>query len=542
MSKYIYKISIILVVFFISCDNANDLLDQHIKDGPIIYAAKVDTLQTQSGYYRFRVNLYPAEDVNRDYCILSWNITEGLKDSVKIDYTADNFDHDLGYYFTVIDIPASNNIQGSLEVSAQNVDTFGNKSLVETTSAYIYGESYVSSLINAPINISPRNDEVVFEERVGVVGNFISYEKASGGFTEEVFITEQNYPLTDAKAGGIIKTKTRYLINETDIDALDVANYLETTIPTNDGIEAMLELNGTSPFNLNDERLSLLYKLETFSDKFNPTLFSQYRNGNDNLSIDMEHTTPILYCYRSAFDKVLDEVKNIQVEEGTASVWLLYNMGFIVKTPSGAFGVDIYHRWAEQLEPYLDFLCITHNHGDHADSKLMAAMSAKGKPVLSNFYTKSAAYMSKIPTSYKIGNFTIQTDITDHLRDPKMPDFVTVFRVDCGDDTGNFSMLHCGDSGFNPAHFNNVQGPLDLAVLRWGAVRENDILGDESGQVQTKYAVLSHLIELGHDQYPNGQASITQTLKHLPNVKCDNTIIPFWGEKMTWNNGKMYYN
>ncbi|GEM_PF-150627 len=540
MSKYIYKISIILVVFFISCDNANDLLDQYIKDGPIIYAAKVDTLQTQSGYYRFRVNLYPAEDVNRDYCILSWNITEGLKDSVKIDYTADNFDHDLGYYFTVIDIPASNNIQGSLEVSAQNVDTFGNKSLVETTSAYIYGESYVSSLINAPINISPRNDEVVFEERVGVVGNFISYEKASGGFTEEVFITEQNYPLTDAKAGGIIKTKTRYLINETDIDALDVAEYLETEIPINDAVLKMQQFRETSPFLLSNERLTLLNTFENFSDDFTTAKFNEYLKASDSKSIDMEHTVPILYSYRDGFDKVINGLKNTQVKNGTSVVWLLYNMGFVVKTPSGSYGVDIDHRWADQLEPYLDFLCVTHNHGDHANIKLMDAMNKKGKPVLSNFYTKDAKYLSKVPASYNIGNFIIKTDITDHLADPKLPDFVTVFRIEGGEESGNFSMLHCGDSGFNPSHFTKVQGPVDMAVLRWGAPRENNILGIGSGQVKTDHAVLSHLIELRHEPHPNGQASITQTLKHLPNVNCENTLLPFWGEKMTWENGKMH--
>ena len=79
-----------------------------------------------------------------------------------------------------------------------------------------------------------------------------------------------------------------------------------------------------------------------------------------------------------------------------------------------------------------------------------------------------------------------------------------------------------------------------MAVLRWGAPRENNILGIGSGQVKTDYAVLSHLIELRHEPHPNGQASITQTLKHLPNVNCENTLLPFWGEKMTWENGKMH--
>src|SRR5690606_36070200 len=126
-------------------------------------------------------------------------------------------------------------------------------------------------------------------------------------------------------------------------------------------------------------------------------------------------------------------------------------------------------------------------------------------PVLSNFYANGGTYTSTSPTTYTIGNFKIRTDLTDHLRDPNLPsDFVTVFRVECGSDAANFSMLHCGDSGFRPSQFTNVEGPLDLLVLRWGAARENDILGTGSGQVQTNYAVLSHLIELGHDQYPNG--------------------------------------
>ncbi|NLO69521.1 MAG: hypothetical protein GX102_00920, partial [Porphyromonadaceae bacterium] len=98
---------------------------------------------------------------------------------------------------------------------------------------------------------------------------------------------------------------------------------------------------------------------------------------------------------------------------------------------------------------------------------------------------------------------------------------------------------HCGDSGFLPERFLNVQGPVNLLVLRWGAPRENEILGTGEGQVQPDYAVLSHLIELRHKPYPHGQASITKTLEHLPGVECENTIIPFWGEKLIWKKNKL---
>ncbi|WP_418893502.1 DUF4998 domain-containing protein [Limibacterium fermenti] len=232
MTKYIFRVGTLLFLFLIiGCDNANDLLNQYIKDGPIVYAARVNELNTQSGYYRFRVNIYPAEDVNRSYCVLNWNMTEGSKDSVKIDYNPNYFDDKQGCYYAFIDIPPSAGIQGNLEIHAQNVDIFGNRSLIETGSAYIYGESYVSSLINAQIRISAAADEVIFEPRIGAVGNLLSYEQNNGHFTEEVFVTEDSHTLINAKAGGIVRTKTRYLINESDIDTLNVTRYLETKIP-----------------------------------------------------------------------------------------------------------------------------------------------------------------------------------------------------------------------------------------------------------------------------------------------------------------------
>ncbi|MBL1408082.1 DUF4998 domain-containing protein [Sphingobacterium faecale] len=523
-------------LFLIGCENADDLLNQHLKDGPLVYAGKIKEMDAQSGYYRVRVNLFPTTDANRSHCVLTWNTQGDTKDSMRVDYNETNFDAMMGGYFKIVEFA---DLQGPLEIKAQNVDKFGNKSLVESISANIYGTDYVSALVNSPAKVSSKVDKVTFEERVGAVGNIISYEKIDGSFTPEVFVKDKNYLLVDAKRGGVVRTKTRFLINETDIDTLDVTAFLETRIPTNDGIDVYEALLQTSPFSLDNERLALLRQIEVFSDSFPKASFGQYLKAADEASVDMEYTTPILYAYGRAFDKLMDEVQDTEVAYGSVAVWLLYNMGYVVKTPSVTFGIDVDHRWAEKLEPYLDFICVTHNHVDHAHVKLMDAMNKKGKPVLSNFYTKDAKYYSKDAKNFTIGNIKIRTDITDHLRDPALPKFVTVFRIECGADAGNFSMLHCGDSGFRPTEFTKVEGPLDLAVLRWGAPRENDILGTGSGQVEPKYAILSHLIELRHDPYPNGQASISQTLKHLPGVKCDNTIIPFWGEKMVWKNGQM---
>lgn len=308
----------------------------------------------------------------------------------------------------------------------------------------------------------------------------------------------------------------------------------------NVAIQTVREFRKTSPFLLDKKRDSLLRVFETYSDPYSDKPFKEYLSQPDDVAAVLEQREPILYAYRESFDKVLNEVKTVKVKKGTAVVWLLYNMGFVVKTPSGCFGIDVDHRLAYQLEPYLDFLIVTHNHGDHANVKLMEAMHKKGKPILSNFYQASEKYYSTIASQFKIGEFTITTDISDHLRSENLANFVKLFRIDCGRSAGNFSILHCGDSGFLPERFKNVEGPVDMAVFRWGAPRENDVIGTGEGQIQPKYVLLSHLIELRHKPYPRGQASITQTLKHLPNVKCEHTILPFWGERMTWKKGKLF--
>lgn len=307
----------------------------------------------------------------------------------------------------------------------------------------------------------------------------------------------------------------------------------------NEAVETLRKFRKTSPLKLDDNRRNLLLKFESYSDRLPNELFLEYLVSSEAEAEKMEQTLPILHVYREGFDKIVNEVKNSKVKRGNTLIWMLYNMGFIIKTPSGCFGIDIDHRLAVELEPYLDFLCITHNHRDHYNKKLMEAMVKNGKPVLSNFYEESVGYCSKVATSYQIGDFKIDTDISDHLRTAEMANFVTLFRVDCGRGSGNFSILHCGDSGFIPERFKNVDGEVGLVVLRWGAPIENDILGVGEGQVVPKYALLSHLIELRHRPYPHGQASISKTLEHLPGVECENTLIPFWGERMRWKKGRL---
>lgn len=222
-----YIMTCVGAIILMSCENASELLDQHLKNGPIVYAGKINEMNVQSGFYRVRVNLYPAEDVNRSYCKLSWNISNEIKDSIVVTYKPENYDESMDCYYTVLSLPT---IEGNLLIEAQNVDIFGNLSLVSSEGAFIYGETYVSTLQNSSVHIS-NNNEIAFENRVGAVGNLITYEQENGQFTEEVFVEEDVYPLLNPKQGGIIRTKTGYLMNDDDIDILFPTTYLEIIIP-----------------------------------------------------------------------------------------------------------------------------------------------------------------------------------------------------------------------------------------------------------------------------------------------------------------------
>lgn len=237
----------------------------------------------------------------------------------------------------------------------------------------------------------------------------------------------------------------------------------------------------------------------------------------------------------------MDGIKNSKVENGTAEIWLLYNMGYIVKTPSGCFAIDISHRWAKELAPYIDFLCVTHKHSDHYNADLIQAMFDLGKPVLSNYLKDTTyPYTAKGDKDYEIGKFKIRTCITDH-NNSGLSNFVTVFQIDCGDDTGNFVFMHVGDSNFKPEQYTNIAPYVNVLIPRYApnALTENNIIGTGAGQVQPDYVLLSHILEMAHAGVDASRWSLDMALERASKINCDQTYVPMWGEKMVWKNGKL---
>lgn len=317
----------------------------------------------------------------------------------------------------------------------------------------------------------------------------------------------------------------------------------ELTVQQREGKELAESLWATSPLQEQpfDENRTLAFeRIQEYADKCTSDYFNNYLKSVNLTSENQEKYDVLLYYYRYAFDRILNDIKDEQVEDGTAHIWMLYNMGYVVKTPSCCFAIDIMHRWAEKLAPYLDFLCLTHNHQDHYDTKLIEAMLAERKPVISNFIEESKEYYSTKSSNYTIGKVSIRTSITDH-NNSGLSNFVTVYSIDCGNDSGNLTIMHTGDSNYKPSQFTNILNRVNILIPRYApdALTENRIIGDGNGQVISDYVLLSHILELTHTDVENSRWSLPMALERASQINCEQTYVPMWGEKLIWKNNKL---
>ncbi len=302
------------------------------------------------------------------------------------------------------------------------------------------------------------------------------------------------------------------------------------------------DMFASSPLSPESERYRLLSTLESYCNALGPADFKSYLSKSDAAAEQMEMTSDILSCYRLAFDRVFSDIQSTVVERGTVVIWHLYNMGFIVKTPSVCFGMDINHRYASRLAPYLDFITVSHSDTDHIDTPLMAAMEGLGKPVLTNF--RMGPYQATAPTVYNIGDIRITTSITDE----NATDLhcTTIHRIRCGEDAGNFEIIHTGDSSYDKSQFTEcLDGSrTNLLILRYGNTAETKILGSGSGQVQPDYVFFSHLEELRHNIGSSpARATILGAVGNMSRfagtVAKGKVYMPFWGEKVIWKDGTL---
>ena len=209
--------------------------------------------------------------------------------------------------------------------------------------------------------------------------------------------------------------------------------------------------------------------------------------------IDAIHARfPVMRWYDRAFDRVFEQFMSTKVTGDTPAVWYIYNMGILVKTKSCAFGIDIFHRQDMRLVEHLDFLLVSHNHGDHRDLRMLNAMSAVDKPVISNFHLCNRWYCREFDKTFKFKDITIHTVAADHQK--WLPWAVTTFEVVCGEGPNAYTIFHSGDC--NRVDHLKPKGKPDIFMGHCAIGL--DFLKAARETMPAKLFVTLHHQELGH--------------------------------------------
>ena len=262
--------------------------------------------------------------------------------------------------------------------------------------------------------------------------------------------------------------------------------------------------------------------LQAQIDEVTPKMYFDYMKGGPTDKAALQRLD-------AAFDKVLKEIRKTVVRDKPA-IWLVYNMGVIVKTKESCFSIDLQHRRAPEIAPLLDFALITHNHGDHFTDAFYRAMDGAGKTVISNFKENAGAKSSGAECGYTKGKRTfkmkdveIRTALVDHSK--TQIDFITSFEIYIG----KWRLFHSGDAA-DEAKLNPAKSP-DLWMVHpyccyWP-------ISKGLKKFSPKLTAILHLNEFGH---PNNQCRWTWAEGFGAKSDAEKigsaAIVPLWGDRI----------
>ena len=265
-------------------------------------------------------------------------------------------------------------------------------------------------------------------------------------------------------------------------------------------------------------------------DEVSPAEYRKYLVGG-------ETAFPALKRLDEAFVRASSEARESRVEDRPA-VWLVYNMGLLVKSRETFFSVDLCHRFAPTIVGELDFALITHNHDDHFTRAFFEAMDGRAhKTVVNNFDCNYGAletpYRSGTPSEFgggytrggkvfKFRDVEVRTSVSDHnayLIGYNMPFEITV---------GGFTIFHTGDC-CNVEQLNPSRSP-DLWVVH---PRNRLDPADGVRRFRPRMTVVAHLNEFTHPvEKFRWSWDVGLQAKQDIEKAGGRAIVPAWGERI----------
>ena len=314
--------------------------------------------------------------------------------------------------------------------------------------------------------------------------------------------------------------------------AISLAEEVDPSIVEPSAEEALKAIDAmyrTSAFNATPERLDATRTIQRSVDRLRAAEFDSYFESSREDAAKEEENRAVLRYLNSSFDKVLNELKETKVDDNSVVFWHVYNMGYLIKTPTQTIAVDIRHRRAAELLPYIDFLLVTHNHRDHFTSSLCDAATLAKIPVVSNFL-QNDWIVEENERTLEIGDSTIQLKRVDHNKN--LIKFVTTFEINCGPRSGDCVVYHVGDA----CDVNQLtpKEPVDVFIPHLAVGLNVPKAVNET--IKPKLTLLSHILELGHliDKW---RWSYDYGYNEVRKCANDTVILPVWGEKIVYSRG-----
>ena len=285
-----------------------------------------------------------------------------------------------------------------------------------------------------------------------------------------------------------------------------------------------------------DKRVEAMGVIQRELNNFTTKDWAQYESLTDRKEIACAEKSGAMYFYRKAADKVLKEVRNTRVKQGHVVMWSLYNMGYIVKTPSQTFAIDLRHMHADEFAKHLDFVMITHKHADHGAMREYKALAAAGVPVYAGYMPQSMPEglvwnFVEDGGEFKVGNVSVKGKRIDHSYKGEGLKLVTAYEVDCGEDAGNAVILHSGD-GRNYEQLAPEKS-VDFFIFH---VSVGLNIQKAIDKIDPEYAVFSHVWEMGHEvlKWRWTIDDATTRMDAIEGRDPSSLLCPCWGEKMVY--------
>lgn len=282
--------------------------------------------------------------------------------------------------------------------------------------------------------------------------------------------------------------------------------------------------NKTSCLELTQERRAAMNEMQTYVDSFTHTLFSEYLAAPaGSEKVRGIEGWGLMQYYNMALDKLIAEIPATKVKRGQVAIWQLYNMGYVVKTDSQCFGIDLYHKYAEKLAPMIDFLLITHNHGDHNWKPLKDELARQGKAIYSNFMDNG----HKVSTGdeFTVGNISVKVTTVDHNK--TLVNFVNTYEVNCYANKGKDYVIFFTGDAHNYEQLNPTT-EVDLFVPHL-AVGLN--MAEAVKKINPTEVLMSHILELGHS-ITQWRWSYEYGINECEKLNREGVYLPVWGEKL----------